>query len=445
MTPGDDPPGRVVPPAPDLPPAVDAVAPEPGAPGTGPGPAPPLPTPAGAARPARTQPQMTGMKDAPRIAAELAGEALSTVDQDNDHLDEEMPRVQVTRKTFVIGVVFILAVVAFFYFALPQLSGLEDTWHRLGDGDPWWLALAFGFSVLSFAGYVGLFQGVYVTSEARKLIGYRESYQITMAGLAATRLFAAGGAGGIALTAWALRRSGMSRRDVADRSIAFLVLTYAVYMAALVICGYGLSWGILEGPAPFGVTVVPALFGLSVIVISLLMTFVPSDVERRFERWAGGSGRVARMAVRLSTVPAAIASGVRIALRHIGRRDPALIGVIAYWGFNIAILWACFHAFGEAPPWAVIVMAYFVGMLGNLLPLPGGVGGVDGGMIGAFVAFGVSGSLALVAVLAYRVFAFWLPTIPGIIAYFQLRKTVARWRTTRVPESAAVLEGVRPA
>ena len=76
---------------------------------------------------------------------------------------------------------------------------------------------------------------------------------------------------------------------------------------------------------------------------------------------------------------------------------------------------------------AVLIQAYFVGLLGNLLPLPGGIGGVDGGMIGALVAFGVSGSLALIAVLAYRVFAFWLPTIPGAIAYFQLRRTVNRW------------------
>jgi uncharacterized protein (TIRG00374 family) len=76
-------------------------------------------------------------------------------------------------------------------------------------------------------------------------------------------------------------------------------------------------------------------------------------------------------------------------------------------------------------------MAYFVGMLGNLLPLPGGVGGVDGGMIGAFVAYDVDYQLALVAVLTYRAFAFYLPTIPGAVAYFQLRRTVARWRDER--------------
>jgi uncharacterized protein (TIRG00374 family) len=100
------------------------------------------------------------------------------------------------------------------------------------------------------------------------------------------------------------------------------------------------------------------------------------------------------------------------------------------------VLWAAFHAFGHPPPIAVLVMIYFVGMLGNLLPLPGGVGGVDGGMIGACLAFGVPSSLALVSVLTYRAFAFWLPTVPGIIAYFQLRRTVARWQAEPVTETA---------
>jgi len=124
----------------------------------------------------------------------------------------------------------------------------------------------------------------------------------------------------------------------------------------------------------------------------------------------------------------AVAAGIRGALALLRGRDPALIGAIGWWGFDIAVLWACFHAFGEPPPPAVLVMAYFTGMLGNLLPLPGGVGGVEGGMIAALIGFGVAGGLAVVAVLSYRAFAFWLPTIPGAIAYLQLRRTVEEWK-----------------
>jgi uncharacterized protein (TIRG00374 family) len=360
-----------------------------------------------------------------------------------EDLEEEMPRVVLTRRKVLGGTLFVLLCVGFLYLVLPRLSGLDDTWNRIDDGDPWWLALAVVFTVLSFGGYVAQFRGVYTwgASPEQVRIGFAESYQITMAGLAATRIFGAGGAGGIALTAWALRRAGMSRIDVADRTFTFLVLTYAVYMAALVVGGVGLYVGLLEGPAPFSMTIVPAIFGAIVFVLCFGLALTPTDLHQRMARHAEGHGRTARLAARLATLPATMSAGVRHALEHLRSRDPAVLGSIAYWGFNIAILWACFRAFGESPPWAVIVMAYFVGMLGNLLPLPGGVGGVDGGMIGALAAFGVDVDLAIVAVLSYRALAFWLPTIPGAIAYFQLRKTVARWREELRGEGAPARHG----
>jgi uncharacterized protein (TIRG00374 family) len=121
----------------------------------------------------------------------------------------------------------------------------------------------------------------------------------------------------------------------------------------------------------------------------------------------------------------------------VGDREIGVLGGVVWWGFDIAALWASFHAFGaDPPPTAVIVLAYFVGMLGNVLPLPGGIGGVDGGMIGAFAALDVNFGYATVAVLAYRAFAFWLPTVPGAFAYLQLRRTVAGWREDRTAEPA---------
>ena len=352
------------------------------------------------------------------------------LDEEQDDLDEAMPRVQLTRRTIALFCLLGISTVAFLYFVLPQLADLGDKGKDIGQGNPWWLAAALLFTVLSFAGYVAMFRGVFVREGSR--IDFAASYQITMAGLAATRLFAAGGAGGIALTAWALRRAGMKRRKVADKTLAFLILTYAVYMAALVLVGFGLYFDLLAGPAPFAITVIPAILGLLVIVLALALARVPPDLQRRLEGFATRGGRLARLAQRLSHAPAAFSAGMREAVCHVRKRDPALLGAIAFWAFNIAILWSCFHAFGEAPPWPVIIMAYYVGFLGNLLPLPGGIGGVDGGMIGAFLAFGVDGGLTVLAVLTYRLFAFWLPTIPGAIAYFQLRRTVARWREERV-------------
>ena len=181
-------------------------------------------------------------------------------------------------------------------------------------------------------------------------------------------------------------------------------------MGALVIDGLGLYLGVFNGSAPFAITVVPAIFGGVVIVAALLLTRLPNYVERRIHAVSRRTSRGAKLRAWALTVPGLVGSGVRGALEIVR-----------------STLWASFHAFGSAPPFAVIVMAYFVGMFGNLLPLPGGIGGVDGGMIGAFLAFGVAGPLAVVAVLVYRGFAFWLPTIPGAIAYFQLRRRVASW------------------
>ena len=350
------------------------------------------------------------------------------VTQPGDADDEEMPRVVITRERALGFGLFVALSIAFLYFVLPKISGgTSESIHNLGDGKPGWLIAALLLECLSFVGYVFLFRTVFVRGGSP--IGWRASYEITMAGVAATRLFAAAGAGGVALTAWALRRSGMEARIVACRMVAFLSLLYAVYMGAIVVFGLGLYFGIFNGPAPFAITVVPAIFALILIGLFLAMSLLPGDAERRITGWSGGSGRGARTMARLVTIPAAAATGVRTAIGLVRDREWGVLGAVAWWAFDIATLWACFHAYGpDPPPFAVIVLAYFVGMLGNALPLPGGIGGVDGGMIGAFAALGVSSDYAISAVLTYRAFAFWLPTLPGAIAYFQLRRRVAGWR-----------------
>ncbi len=338
---------------------------------------------------------------------------------------EEMPRVALTRDRIILLVVFVASAIAFLYFVLPKIAGLGHTWHRIRKGDPLWLGVGVGFELLSFLGYVALFRIVFVRGESR--VDWRESYQITMAGVAATRLFAAAGAGGVALTAWALRRSGMEARIVACRMVAFMVLLYGVYVATVILTGLGLDLGLLSGGGGFVITLLPALLGLALFGLFGLVSLVPAGFSRRVEGWASGRGRFAALARRLAAAPDSLGSGVRTAISLIRAREPLVLGAAAWWAFDIATLYAAFRAFGSAPAGGVVVMAYFVGMLGNLLPLPGGIGGVDGGMIGVFAAFGVDTGLAIVAVLAYRAFAFWLPTIPGVIAYLQLRRTVSRW------------------
>ena len=315
------------------------------------------------------------------------------------------------------------------YVLIPRLFDLQDAIAKVGDGDPFWVALGVLFCIAMFAAYVALFRGV--VGEKVIHLEWGESYQITMAGLAATRLFSAGGAGGILLTYWALRKAGMERRQSVCRMVAFLVVLYSVYLAALVLFGILLSTHAISGQAPLSGTVIPAALAGLAIVIGLLMTLLPNDFERRIERHS--SGRFGKVAKRLATAPATLAQGTRTAItfvRHPSSGAMAFGGAIGFWAANIAILWASFHAFSVSVPLGVVIQGFFLGMVANLFPFaPGGVGAVDAGMIGAFVLFGVPGSQVFAAVLTYRVIAFWLPIPPGVIAFFQLRNTVNRWES----------------
>ncbi|MGZ5324431.1 MAG: lysylphosphatidylglycerol synthase transmembrane domain-containing protein [Solirubrobacterales bacterium] len=343
------------------------------------------------------------------------------------------------------------------YVLFPKVVGLDDALAKVGDGDPLWIAIAIAFNVAAFAAYVALFRGV--VGEKVIHLTVPESYQITMAGLAATRLFSAGGAGGILLTYWALRKAGMERRRAGCRMIAFLVLLYSVYLVALVVFGVLLRTGVLPGDDPVSVTIVPAALAGVAIVVMLLLAALPDDFERRIGRMT--SGRSGRVAKRVATAPATFAQGTRTAIafmRHPSQGGLAVVGAIGFWGANIGILWASFQAFDVAVPFGVIVQGFFVGMVANLFPLaPGGVGAVDAGMIGAFVIFGLPEDAVFVSVLTYRVIAFWMPVPPGVVAFFQLRTTVKRWEAegrehreelpsaegARMPEPSADLGAAR--
>jgi uncharacterized protein (TIRG00374 family) len=333
---------------------------------------------------------------------------------------------EITRRRVIIGSIGIVAAFGGLYFLVPKLAGLNQTWGQLRHGDPALLAFGAVLELLSVAGYAALFRTVFGRGMAR--IDWRASLQIPLAGIAAIRLLSAAGAGGVAVTVWALRRAGMSATLIACRMVASYVIQYSLYLGALIVCGLGLWFGAFSGPAPFAVTVIPALLSAAGVLLVASMAFVPEDFEQRLARLSRRSGRIGRLAARSATAPATVGSGVRTAIALVRERRVGLLGAAAYWGFDIAVLGLSFRAFNTVVPVAVLVMGYFLGTLGSLLPLPGGIGGVEGGMIGAFAAFDVPASRAVVGVLAYRAISFWLPTIPGIGGYVKLRSTVRGWR-----------------
>jgi uncharacterized protein (TIRG00374 family) len=339
-----------------------------------------------------------------------------------------------TRRRIIQTVVVVLILLGGIYFLFPKLVGLGDSLGRLDEAEPLWIGVAIGFNVLAYATYIALFKAV-VGGDALRL-RWMETYEINMAGVAATLIFSAGGAGGVALTYWALRKAGMRRRDVARRMIAFVTLHYAFYPIALIVFGILLRTGVMEGKSSVELTIIPAAVAGVLLVIGILIALIPPDIDRRLTRFAH-SERSHHFVRAAAKAPATLAEGFRFALSlfaHPSRGGLAVIGAAGYWAASIGVLWACFHAFGVHIPLAVVVQGYFLGMVANLFPFaPAGVGAVDAGMIGAFVLFGIPEETVFPAILVFRLVSFWMPIPPGIFAFFQLRHTVHRWEEEGLP------------
>jgi uncharacterized protein (TIRG00374 family) len=339
-----------------------------------------------------------------------------------------------TTRRLVQTLVVVLVLLGAIYFLFPKLVGLGDALGRFDEAEPLWVAVAIAFNVLAYATYIALFKAV-VGGDALRL-RWVETYEINMAGVAATLLFSAGGAGGIALTYWALRKAGMARRDVARRMVAFVTLHYAFYPIALIVFGILLRTGVLNGKSSVELTIIPAAVAGMILIVGVLVTLIPPDAGRRLTRFAH-TERSRHFLEKAGKVPATLGEGFRFALAlfaHPSRGGLAVIAAAGYWAASIGVLWASFHAFGVHVPLAVVVQGFFLGMVANLFPFaPAGVGAVDAGMIGAFVLFGIPEETVFPAILVFRLVSFWMPIPPGVFAFFQLRHTVHRWEEEGLP------------
>jgi uncharacterized protein (TIRG00374 family) len=323
------------------------------------------------------------------------------------------------------------------YVVFPKVVGLEGTFDRFDDATWYWLAVAFCMPFLYYASYALLVHSVFAQrgpDAVRRRVGRRAAGQITLAALAASALFSAAGAGGMALTYWALRKAGMERRRAVCRMVAFLAIMYSVYLLAIVLFGILLATEVLPGQDHLSVTIVPAAIAAGVVLLLGLVSFLPGDIERRL-RDLHRFERLTNFASRVAALPATLASGVRTAIDHV--RQPrlgigAVLAAIGFWAGNIATLWAAFKAFGVDVPFGVLVQGFFVGMVANLAPSPAaGVGTVDAGLIGAFVVFGLEAEAVFPAVLVFRLIGFWLPIPLGVAAYLKLLQTAHEWEAER--------------
>lgn len=322
----------------------------------------------------------------------------------------------------------VAAVIALVAVAITALPGLGEVRARLQGAEPVWVAALVAAEVGSCLGYLLVFRPTFCSQMSWGL-----SYDIAMAELAANSLLPAGGAGGLALGVWALRQAGMPTGHIARRTVAFFVITSAANFLALIVVGIGVFVGILAGRGSALLSLVPALVtAAGVVLVVLCPRLLRALGDRGASESAGGDGgghlgwrERAGHAVRSGLQ--AGADGVEQAIVLLRSHSVgAIVGSFAYMAFDIAALGFGFAAVGRVPAFGTLVLGYLIGQLGNLIPVPGGIGGTEGALIGVFALYGVNVPEATAAVVLYRLVQLAIPALLGAPAFVMLRRKLAR-------------------
>ena len=320
-----------------------------------------------------------------------------------------MPREFEPRRLLrrVLQIAALLGVLLLIVFLAP---GLGEVRSKLEGADPAWIAVAIGLEFMSCVSYVLMFRPIFCSH-----MPWRTSWEISWSSLGMGSIVPASGAAGLALGAWILHEGGMPADRIARRSVAFFLIKSSINFVAVLVLGTLLAVGVLGPDLSPWLTIVPAAAAGLVIGMVLLIPRLgpgadPPPGASRMQRAIVGGRR-------------ALIDGTGEAVQIVRARDwQVLAGAFGYWAFDNAVLWATFNAFGSSPAVTIILMGYLIGQLGGLLPIPGGIGGIDGGLFGTLVAYGTPVATTAAAVLAYRVILFWLPLIIGAIAFASLRR-----------------------
>jgi len=342
------------------------------------------------------------------VIAETRGSALVA---DPEPLPSDVSPRRLRRGLLRLGGLVAIAVVV-----VTLVPGLGELRSRFAHAQPAWIVIACVFELLSVLAYVPAFRAVFCTR-----MSWATSYKIAVAEEGAGSLFPLGGTGSLALGVWALRRGGMPAAEIARKTVAFFLLTSAVPVSMLFLLGAGLATGILPGDHRLLLTVLPAAVAAGAIAATLALRRLARRGEARIKQ--AEASRWARLVPALS----ATSEGIDEALHQLRHANPLLlVGLVGFLVFDQLTFWASFRAVGASPELAPICMAYLIGQLGNWLPVPGGVGGTELGLVGALVLYGLPALTATAAVLLYRVIELWIPAVQGIAAFLQLRLLLRR-------------------
>ncbi len=303
------------------------------------------------------------------------------------------------------------ALAAGLLLAVPGLKGVANTVSGMKAG---WVLIAIVLEALSCLSYVLAFLQVFNRAP------FRVGAYVALSEEAFGAAVSIGGAGSLAVGGWLMVERGAEPRRIAERSAVLFLYTSAINVFTLILAGLGLFLG-LPGPSNPLLSVLPAAVGAFVLALFLLL---PRYLDRIIERVRPG---------RLHAFLVETAASVRDTEQLVFHPDWRILGALGYLWFDIAVLFACFAAAGQTVPLAPVVLAYQIGYLSNFIPVPGGIGVLDGSLIGMLVIYGLGGTVATAATLVYHAISLWVPAVMGTITFIVLQKTKKQPITLRNP------------
>ena len=302
------------------------------------------------------------------------------------------------------------------YLVLRLIPGLGEALAALERVQLAWVLAALALEGLSETGFVLSWR---VIVDPDRLLGRGErsksmDRRVAWAQLGGGTLIPGGSLGGVGFGSVLLHRFGMPNRLIAERQFNLSFLNTGVDALALVVFGLVMASGAFGGRHGLTLTLLPAVVAGAGIAAALLVARHSSGERRKDVTHP-------RLDAALATLAEAVEDTERLLLR---RGSPAaLLGAVAYLGFDVLVLWSAFVAIGTQPlpSFPVVLMAYIIGALGGSLPLPAGLGTI-GGMVGMLILYGVGHSAAVAAVVLYEAVGMLVPLIGGGVAYLLVRR-----------------------
>lgn len=278
-----------------------------------------------------------------------------------------------------------------------------------------WLLVCLLGELIAYAGYVLTVRDMARVDDGKEL-DLSTSVTTVVAGFgvfAATRA-----SGGFAVDYWAFRQAGATRKEASRRVLGLTFLEYIVLSAGALVAAILLYFN-LDGHASDGVTL-PSLVVVPIFAVGLWLT-----APRRVDRLSRVRGSWLR---RTFADTVAGAARVRGLLTNPREHGLGVIGNACYWGGDILCLWAAIQLVNGHLTVAKLVLAYSGGYVLTRRALPaGGAGLVEIALTLALVGMGMHFTRALLAVLFYRLFNFWLPILPALAYMPAIRDLRARY------------------